>query len=378
MNRPTSTLWLRLALPFVAFVAIGSLALLAWLQHEEKRESRQLFAAMARTNVEFIRAQHLPTTERTAAALSEVLGVTVSFPPSAAFSDTKNGTPGEVHAHAGSETVRLPLDGATSLLLLRTAPAMGSIWQPRTLVVLGVFWLLTLALAYVDTRQQLTTERLAALGRMATGLAHEINNPVAAIKLHAQLLEADLPPEDAERIRVILGENEKIESLVNQWMFLTRPQPPQLAPCDLAELIAAAIRTHTPAAEHAAVHIVNEIATPLPIRADRRRLAQALANLFTNAIQATSARGGEVRITAAINHQPSTINLQITDTGPGFTEAALARATELFYSEKEGGMGIGLSVTAEIVKAHGGELKIANRIAGGAQVTIALPQASKS
>ncbi len=75
----------------------------------------------------------------------------------------------------------------------------------------------------------------------------------------------------------------------------------------------------------------------------------------------------------SLNSQLSTINLQFTDTGPGFTAAALARATELFFSEKEGGMGIGLSVTTEILRAHGGELRVENVADGGALVTFLLP-----
>jgi signal transduction histidine kinase len=230
-----------------------------------------------------------------------------------------------------------------------------------------------LARAYQFTRKQLAeerrareqAERLATLGKMATGLAHEINNPAAAIKLHAQLLEDDAP---GESIATILSENAKIEALVNQWMFLARPQPPAVAQCDLADLVAECIRTVSPAAVHAKVDIVSDLTGAL-VDVDRRRIAQAVCNVLMNAIHAMS-NGGELSISSAA-HEGRQM-LVFRDTGPGFSSAALDKATELFYSEKEGGMGIGLSVTAEILKAHGGELRIAN-CERGAVVTMVLP-----
>lgn len=461
----------RLAAALLGFVVVGSLGVVAWLDYEETHESQAAFAAVARSNARFIRSQHLPPSERTAAALSEVLGMETYFlrsqEISAAIPDpnprllTREGatlrdaarlTPGEVRAHHGGETVRVPLDGEWSVLLFRMKPAAGEFWRPRTFASLGAFWLLSLALAwalangivrplrslaqrlpriadenaeplaeaarpdeigqlaraYLDTRSALAderrarqqAERLATLGRMATGLAHEINNPVAAIKLHAQLLEAGTtsptPHDDGtDSLAIILAENAKIEALVNQWMFLARPQPPQTSPCDPAELIAGAVRIQAPAADHARVRIANEMHPGHRIAADSRRLGQAIGNVIINAIQAMSARGGTLRITAnaecevrsaecqipqggsaKFGIQNSKLKIHFHDTGPGFSAAALARHAELFFSEKEGGMGIGLNVTAEILRAHGGELRVANSAEGGATVTFVLPLAA--
>nr|ACO70939.1 integral membrane sensor signal transduction histidine kinase [uncultured Verrucomicrobiota bacterium] len=318
----------------------------------------------------------------------------------------------------------------------RKSPAPTILNNTRTLAMLATFWLLSLALAmalarsivrplrelanrlptiaeehaeaafpetmrgdeigdlaraYADTRAQLVAERrarqqaeqLATLGRMATGLAHEINNPISAIKLHTQLLEFAGTAEAAalrtadetereQRLKIILDESAKIEGLVSQWMFLARPQPPQTAPCDLADLVAQTVQSQRPAADHAKVRLVNETTPGLLVPADRRRLAQAMANVVINAIHAMAADSGTLTISAVVA-QGSTICLRFTDTGPGFSEAALARATELLFSEKEGGMGIGLNVSAEILRAHGGELVIANGAAGGAVITFVLP-----
>ena len=380
-----------------------------------------------------------------------------------ALSEAISSPAGVVRARHGAESVKIPIDGQVNLLLLRLEPVAEAFWRARTFAVLGAFWLLSLALAwalaggivrplrslaqrlpriaeddagpppeaarpddigqlaraYLDTRTaladerraRLQAERLATLGRMATGLAHEINNPVAAIKLHAQLLEAgiaEIPAlgsqagDGTDSLAIILAENAKIEALVNQWMFLARPQPPQTSPCDPAELIANALRIHAPAAAHARVKFVNETHPGTHIAADARRLGQAIGNVIVNAIQAMSADGGTLTIRSRrsdesgspgerptpnadalaqyagvppLNSQRSTLNLYFADTGPGFSAAALARHSELFFSEKEGGMGIGLSVTAEILRAHGGELRVENS-AEGAVVTFILPLAS--
>ena len=331
---------------------------------------------------------------------------------------------GVFSADAASEAAVARISQGRSLVLLRDAePLSEFLFRPRTLGVLGAFWALSLALAwalargivrplrrfaarlphiaeenseplpeasrtdeigqlaraYDSTRAQLASERsareqaerLATLGKMTTGLAHEINNPVSAIKLHAQLLEGEIADVHGERLSTILAETAKIESLVSQWMFLARPQPPQLTPCDLADLIAASVKTLAPAAEHARVKITNQLTPGLIVNGDRRRLAQAFDNIIINAIHAMSARGGELKIEyRATNDSGRKHIVSFTDTGAGFSSAAIARGTELFFSEKEGGMGIGLSVTSEILHAHGGELHLANATAGGAKVSL--------
>jgi signal transduction histidine kinase len=396
-----------------------------------------------------------------------------------AFSEAMLLPAGTVRARHGGEAVRIPIDEQVSLLIFRLEPVAGGLWRSRTFAVLGVFWLLCLGLAwamaggivgplrrlaqrlpriaeegaepelpeanrgdeigqlaraYLETRGALAgerlarqqAERLATLGKMATGLAHEINNPVTAIKLHAQLLEGETsaPQVTRDSLGIIIAEAAKIEGLVSQWMFLARPQPPQTSRCDLAEIIAAAVRTHTPAAVHSGVRIVNQTVPGLWVDCDARRMSQAVGNLIINAIQAMAARGGTLTIrggetkeargsderptsniqlptsnaevpapgtgglplncphgttafSQSLESQLSTLNLHFTDTGRGFSEAALARYAELFFSEKEGGMGIGLSVTSEILRAHGGELRVANvSNPAGAQVTITLPRAA--
>jgi signal transduction histidine kinase len=438
----------QLAVPFLAFVVAGSISLVFWIYSEELRESRRQFVAMADANARFIREAQLPRSERTSAGLRQALGVDVYvFTPLANPADTGAlrvwPGPGEWKLLPdGREAVAAVVSGDERLVLARPRRRFAFMSdRARLFAALLGFWSLSLALAwvlarrivhplrtlaeklphiadeatsvalpeagrrdeigqlaraYTETRAQLTSERaartqaerLATLGKMATGLAHEINNPVAAIRLHAQLLEEEVPAEQRERVATILGESSRIESLVSQWMFLARPQPPSVSSCDLAEVVAAVLRALQPAAAHAGVTIRNETPAGLVANGDRRRLSQAVTNILMNAIHAAAGgqvviAGGEVEtVSSRSKSEPSGgtplppqrhLELTISDSGPGFSSAALEHGSELFFSEKEGGMGVGLSVSAEILRAHGGELRLANKPGGGAIVTLVLP-----
>jgi signal transduction histidine kinase len=438
MFRPRpSPLWLRLAGPMLLFVAAGSIVLALWIHASTRRESRAVFSALAQANADFIRSARLPQNERVADSIGRVLGMVVFFrrgrdivpAPSAALAGPLAALrAGEGIAPIGSgfEAVAVSVEKETDLIVARPVePALRFFTQPHTLLVLGAFWLFSVALAvalarglvrplrllaarlphiqddaeptlpgaeradeigqlaraYLHTRAQLATERaerekierFALLGRMATGLAHEIHNPLAAIRMHAQLIGSAAEAERAAAARVslpvLLGETARIEGLVNQWMFLARPAPPQTAPADLAAPVASVLRALAPQAAHARVTILDRTAPGLIACIDTRRISQAIGNVVLNAIQAMP-RGGTLTVEGAAADGEA--RLTFRDTGPGFSAQALARHTELFYSEKEGGMGIGLSVTSEILRAHGGSLRVANVPEGGAVVTFIL------
>ena len=429
----------QLAVPLLAFVVAASISLVLWIYSEQTRESRRQFVAMAEANARFIREAQLPRSERTSAGLHQALGVDVYFVPAngAATNPVDAAWPGPGEWKIlpdGQEAAGARVSDRELLVLARPKRPFAFMADPaRLMAALVGFWALSLGLAgvlarrivhplrrlaeklphiadeapgvalaevtrhdeigqlaraYTETREQLTSERaartqaerLATLGKMATGLAHEINNPVAAIRLHAQLLEEEVRGEQHERVTTILGETARIESLVSQWMFLARPQPPQTSPCDLAEIVESVGRALQPAAAHAEVRILNEVPTGLKASVDRRRISQAVTNIIMNAIQA--APGGELIIrgrAAASRHAAQgtsarqVIELSFADSGRGFSPTALERGPELFYSEKEGGMGVGLSVSSEIARGHGGELLLANQPQGGAVVTLILP-----
>jgi signal transduction histidine kinase len=342
-------LWLQIAGSFLLFVVVGTIGLIYVLDTAFQRLSYGEFVALARANADFIRSEHLARTERLSMDLSQLLGVEVRF-------DARD-APDNSH-----EAVTMPIEPGADLTLIREKPTLrASLLRPITLAALTAFWALWFALAWAVVRPYLRAQRFAILGGMATSLAHQIRNPIAAIRLHAQLLQKAQP----EGAGIIVEEAARMEDLVNQWMFLARPEPPRKSEIVLADLLSQSVRLAAPAAEHAGVEIILDVARNLRKQADARRLSQVFYNIIFNAIQAMP-EGGKLTITA----RDGTISF--ADTGPGFSPTALRRWAEMLYTEKEGGMGIGLNVAQRIVRAHGGRLSVANGPAGGAIVRIDL------
>ena len=136
---------------------------------------------------------------------------------------------------ARHEAVTVPINSGAELTLIRERPRLRDVLlQPISLGALTAFWALWFALAWAVTLPSLDAQRFGLLGSIATSLAHEIRNPIAAIRLHGQLLEQTEPVSAG----LIVYEAAKIEDMLNQWMFLARPEPPRKTEIALVELIA--------------------------------------------------------------------------------------------------------------------------------------------
>ncbi len=217
------------------------------------------------------------------------------------------------------------------------------------------------------------SERLAALGRVATSLAHEVKNPAAAIRMHADLLSDISDPTARESIELIKEEVDHIADLVNQWLFVAKSRPAKIETHDLNELASKMIDRFEAPASFAKVTLRRDFEKePLRVEVDSLRINQVIRNLLQNAIQAMPT-GGTVTITTR-REKNGLAKLQISDEGPGFSEEALHRFGEPFFSEKEGGMGIGLTLSREVADAHGGSVVAMNQNnPSGATVTLTLP-----
>ena len=428
---PGTGLAVRFGIAFLVFVVAGSLLLLAWFGHQEREQSARLFVALARADADFIRELKLPRSEKLADDLGRLLKMNVFFrdregklmPETPLALPVAGSNTGLAKLAGGREAVAVKLDDAHDVVFVRPSVASTSITQPGTLGALAVFWLLSLALAWavsqgvvrplsnltrrlpqmfgdatpdvpeatradeigqlasalLDARTRLGEERLlreqseklALLGRMATGLAHEIKNPVASIQLHAQLVEdAALDAEAKKSLALIQSESRVIDGLVNQWLYVARPASPNTSRMDAREVLIQTIDTIRAQAEHADVDIKLALQNELPVHGDRQRLAQAFRNVGINAIQAMPSGG---TLTVGGTMADRTCRITFTDTGSGFSDRALASAADLFFSEREGGLGIGLNVVKEVVTHHGGTLTCANVSPHGAEVTITLP-----
>jgi len=422
-----------MALSFALFVVAGSLVLVVWLRGRDRQESREAFITLAETNANFIRRSNLPLSTALAGNLSEILEMTVLFRQRNALvepavtpviflrENIDQLTEGVLVSGNGVEMIAVGV-GAGEVVFVRAASGfLADVFRVSTLLPLAAFWVLSLALALVVSRSVVrpiqalsaklpdfestenepaevpglerpdeighlartlirthgrlrdeqarreASERLALLGKMATGLAHEIRNPVAAVRLHAQLLEAT----GGESARLIVSEAEKIEGLVNQWMFLARPEPPSTRTQDLRVCLREVMAALEPAARHGGVRFVADLSEDLVCSVDASRMGQVFRNLLMNAVHAMP-DGGDVRIEGLL--KDGRVLVEVRDKGEGFTDEALKRFGELFFSTKEGGMGVGLSVATEIVRAHGGALEVSNAPDGGAVARVRLPE----
>ena len=361
MSASSTRLRLTFGLGFLAFVVLGSLLLLAWLRQREREESNRLFHALAQADAEFVRRMNLPRSEKLAGDLEQLLGMQIEF---------REAGKGVVK---DDDTLVVRLDEKNDMIFSRKPVASQlSLRDPATRNAFIAFWLVSGLVGWLLARERLKraqSERLAMLGRVATSLAHDIKNPLASIQLHAQLMTPG-DSEDVKALKMIESESEVIAGLVNQWLHLANPLPPRLVKLDVVECLATVARNLEAQARHAGVEMDHDIAGPIWVMGDAQRLSQAFRNLIVNAIQAMP-RGGKLRISA--ERHENMISLRFADTGPGFSESALARGTELFFTEKEGGMGVGLNIVASIVVAHDGQLKLQNDPKGGAVMLVLLP-----
>ena len=302
-----------------------------------------------KTKADFMRDAEIAQTEFLTGHLNQFRGVDAKLQHLAA-------------PDARHESVTVPINSGAELTLIRERPRLRDmLLQPICLGALTAFWALWFALAWAVTLPYLNAQRFGLLGSIAASLAHEIRNPIAAIRLHGRLLEQTEPVGAG----LIVYEAAKIEDMLSQCMFLARPEPPRKTEIALVELIANTVRVLAPAADHAKVEIVVTASPYRRVQADIHRLGQVFHNIILNAIQAMP-EGGILSI--AVSEK----EILFTDTGPGFSTMALRRAANTLYSEREGGMGLGLSVARKIVRAHEGQLIIGNRPEGGAVVRVVL------
>jgi signal transduction histidine kinase len=225
-----------------------------------------------------------------------------------------------------------------------------------------------------DSHEQLRrADRLAALGQIAAGLAHEIRNPLAGIKgaLDIIVAKAAQGTPESEFAAIATTEVQRLNELVQEFLTYARPHGPELRLTRLQNVIEHVLLLLRPEAERAAVALELEVPGTLPeTLMDLEQIRQVLFNVVLNAIQA-SPPSGEIRIAAF----PTSTHLvvEVADQGPGIPPDQLVHIFEPFFTTKPNGTGLGLAISQRIIEAHRGEIDARNDASGGVVIRLALP-----
>jgi two-component system, NtrC family, nitrogen regulation sensor histidine kinase GlnL len=230
-------------------------------------------------------------------------------------------------------------------------------------------------------------ETLAAAGRMAVGLAHEVRNPLGAIRGAVQLLGRELGPQSPlhEYTRVLLGEVDRVNRIIEMLLNLAKPAPIRPAPLNLHQVLERIALLSEETARERRVSILRRYDPSLPpILGDEDRLVQVFHNLIRNAIEAM-ADGGQLTLTTRVSlntlfgkvdlgaGQRTMVEVQVIDEGTGIPADVRARIFDPFFTTKERGLGLGLAICHQVLEQHRGAIQVESAEGRGTVVTCFLP-----
>lgn len=217
-------------------------------------------------------------------------------------------------------------------------------------------------------------ERLALAGELAAGLAHEIRNPMMAVKGFAQLLKEDITPaEQAEYADIINRETARMNRLIEELLTFARPPATDVRSVDVNAVVADSLFLLEPKAVRNRVEISRDLAPGLPqVKVDSERLKQVLINILINAVQAVE-KGGEIRIATYYNPGDATVRISVTDTGVGIDPENIGKLFDPFFTTKDEGTGLGLSVAERLMESWGGKILVDSTFGRGSVFTLVLP-----
>jgi two-component system, NtrC family, sensor histidine kinase HydH len=226
-------------------------------------------------------------------------------------------------------------------------------------------------------------ERLAALGQLSAGLAHEIRNPLGVIKGSAELLNQKLSESDSlsrELAGFIYTEVNRLSALVGRFLDFARPSQLELHAEDLTQVMDSSVKavSQQGASVLVQVHCEYEAGLP-PVMIDPELCEQAFTNLILNACEAMGDHGGElwIRIHRSAEADGDRVVVEIEDSGPGVAPELKEQIFNPFFTTKRTGVGLGLAIVSKIVDAHGGRLTLASRPGSGACFKLELPAVTK-
>ncbi|MDB5302797.1 MAG: signal transduction histidine kinase [Phycisphaerales bacterium] len=226
-------------------------------------------------------------------------------------------------------------------------------------------------------------ERLAELGTLTGGLAHEIKNPLSTVQLNLQLLREDLAPDNPAysrlvgRLNTVQKETARLRETLDDFLRYAGKITLSPKPADVYDLLEELVDFFSPQAQLQRVQL--RVARPvgrIAVSLDERLIKQAVLNLMINALQAMPEQGGEIILSA--KREPDRVVIDVTDTGKGIAGEALARIFDAYYSTKKGGTGLGLAIARRVAEEHGGKVAVRSEVGKGSVFSIELPVSSPS
>jgi two-component system sensor histidine kinase HydH len=218
------------------------------------------------------------------------------------------------------------------------------------------------------------SERLASLGSLASGVAHEIRNPLSSIKGFAQYFKEKFEEgsEDNSYATVMIQEVDRLNRVITQLLDLARPRELRVHPFPLSQILEHPLKLIRPDLERKGMKLVLGSIQDEKVEVDSDQITQALLNIFLNAMESMG-EGGELRVRTIPNPGKTGVEIWISDTGPGIGKEELSRIFDPFFSTKMKGTGLGLAITAKIIEAHRGEISVESEKGRGATFKIFLP-----
>ncbi len=218
-------------------------------------------------------------------------------------------------------------------------------------------------------------DKLASIGRLAAGVAHEINNPMTTILTSAYLAQEDMEPDDPnyEELQTIADETQRCSKIVKSLLEFARQTKPAKKLEDINNIVMESIVLTRKQAMFNDVTLEQNFSEDLPlILVDKDQIEQAMINLSQNAIEATDP-GGKVTFSTRASAGDEAIEIEVSDTGKGIPEEDLDKIFEPFFTTKESGTGLGMSITHGLIEQHGGTIEVESKVGSGTTFTIRFP-----
>lgn len=223
------------------------------------------------------------------------------------------------------------------------------------------------------------TERMAYIGTLAAGLAHEIRSPLNSLSLNMQMLDEEVardnPNSSGRRLlEITSAEIDRLEGLVTQFLEYARPRPLELEHARAVDLVQRVVDVVRPRLEADGLEVrVEDNSEGAQVHVDADQIHQLLLNLTENATHATARLRRPAWIEYVVERDDDAVRIKVHDNGRGMSEEDLEQATQVFYSRRKGGTGLGLAIVERIARSHGGRLSFESALSAGTTVTVELP-----